>query len=119
MTYLLVIIGASFGAMGRYGFTEVVKKWRKTRLPLATLWINWSGSFLLALLFGLHMGPGWYHLLGIGALGGFTTFSTLNSELSGLLFDRRFGLALIYFLATYLGGLILALLGFLIGQKLL
>lgn len=119
MNYLLVALGAGLGAMGRYQWTAWVKKWRHFKLPMATLSINWLGSFLLAFCVGFNLGPNWYHLLGIGVLGGFTTFSTLNSELAGLLFQRRFKTAFIYFIATYVGGLCLALIGYFLGHKLL
>ncbi|GAF41686.1 hypothetical protein FC83_GL002176 [Agrilactobacillus composti DSM 18527 = JCM 14202] len=118
MPYLYVAIGASLGAMGRYKFTALVKHLIETKLPLATLLINWSGAFILAFLWGVQVPQFWYQFLGTGILGGFTTFSTLNSELAGLLYQRAVRVFVRYFLLTYVGGLLLAALGFVLGHKL-
>ncbi|MCD2257092.1 fluoride efflux transporter FluC [Agrilactobacillus fermenti] len=117
MMYLLAAGGAGLGAMGRYGLTEVIKRHSHSRLPLATLWINWLGSFCLAFMFGYHLPVQWYQFLGVGLLGGFTTFSTLNSELSGLLYAGQFRIFLRYFFLTYILGLLFALVGFLTSYK--
>lgn len=118
MNFVLAALGAGCGAMARYGFTNLIKNWRKTTIPLATLLINWIGAFMLALIFGVAVPDAWYQFLGVGILGGFTTFSTLNSELSGLLYERKFGPFGQYLLLTYGVGLILSGLGFWLGLKL-
>jgi len=56
-----------------------------TAFPWHTLVVNVLGAFLLGLLMALSaeralLGPSWRTLLGIGVLGGFTTFSTLAYE---------------------------------------
>ena len=51
----------------------------------------------------------------VGVLGGYTTFSTLNSELSQLWFRRRYHIFFGYWLLTYGLGLLVAAAGFYAG----
>jgi protein CrcB len=51
------------------------------RVPLGVLVVNVLGSFLLGLLTGIpHVAAVWLTILGVGVLGGFTTFSTVAVE---------------------------------------
>ena len=57
--------------------------------PLATLFINVSGSFLIGLVLGAlqtraDVSPLWRVFLATGILGGYTTFSTFSFEALGL-----------------------------------
>ncbi|XPP26166.1 MAG: fluoride efflux transporter FluC [Leucobacter sp.] len=67
-------------------------------LPWGTIAINLSGSLLLGVLLGLAAGlwvsPEWVQILGVGFLGGYTTFSTASFETVRLLQERRRGAAL-------------------------
>ena len=49
-------------------------------------------------------------------MGGYTTFSTLNTELLALYRDKNYRALLWYMLTSYLGGLILVYVGFWIGS---
>lgn len=60
------------------------------QLPFSTLFIHLSGAFILGLLFALKLPVFVYALVGTGVLGGYTTFSTLNSELLALWHDRKY-----------------------------
>jgi CrcB protein len=78
-------------------------------LPWATLLVNVSGSFAMGLLAGWMArhgsgGEHWRLLLGVGLLGGFTTFSAFSLEL-GLMAERgQFALAAGYAIVSVLAG---------------
>ena len=90
--------------------------------PLATFGINLAGSFLLGalmvLLTELLTSP--HRLLrpflGVGVLGGFTTFSTAMVEVPELVDDGRPYLALLYLLGSALGALLAAALGVVVAR---
>lgn len=104
-------LGAACGAISRYLLTCWWKHYR-IDWPLATLLINISGAFCLG-IFIHHLPDSRFTILfwETGFLGGYTTFSTLNTELVAMYNDRRWGKLIIYFLLTYLGGLLAAWLG--------
>lgn len=110
---LIAVGGAGFlGAIIRYYTSEKLNK--HTKIPLGTLFVNIIGSFMLGLLFGLHVEGIYYLMIGIGLLGALTTFSTLNVELIKLQKYRR--LYYFYFTATYVGGLLVAFIGYMLGK---
>ena len=73
MGAVLVFFGGGAGALLRYGVGKAVDG------AAATLLVNVLGCFLMGLLAGWLMGrengESWRLLLGVGLLGGFTTFS--------------------------------------------
>lgn len=110
MTFLLVGLGASVGAFFRNELTSLSQK-IKIDFPVITLLINIFGALALG-LFTAHINAGGLLLfLGTGFCGGFTTYGTLNMELSQLWFQRRFFRCFLYFALTY----IIGILGFVIG----
>jgi CrcB protein len=68
------------GALARFGLTLAVTDRLQPRLPLGTLVVNLSGAFLLGLLAGSSLDGDARLLLGVGALGSYTTFSTWMVE---------------------------------------
>lgn len=95
------------GAYARYGQTRLVQRWLGRGFPYATLSINLLGSLLMGLLFFAtqrHMAPAWRSGLLIGGLGTYTTFSTFSLEVVTLLEDGEGARALLYALASMLGG---------------
>lgn len=100
--YIYIGCGAFVGAITRYLLAGVTFPFYRGNLPLNTLLINVSGAFLMAFLLtvayevwtfdaSLRLG------LTTGALGAYTTFSTLCKETSLLLFRGDYVSA-----ATYL-----------------
>jgi CrcB protein len=89
MTVLLMAVAGSVGAMARFGLDDIVTTRRPTRMPLGTLVINVSGSFVLGVLVGLNRGDrlsaSALLVAGTGFCGGFTTFSTFAFETARLL----------------------------------
>ena len=80
-----VVIGAGIGGGLRYVLGGWMAERWGTSFPWHTLVINVSGAFLLGVLMAVtverNLLPGSMRLLlGVGLLGGFTTFSTLSYE---------------------------------------
>jgi fluoride exporter len=108
-----VAIGGAFGAALRYQTGRAMTGWlgapAMSVFPWATLAVNALGSLLIGLLFGwlARAGQGGDQLrllLGVGLLGGFTTFSAFSLELVVLVERGQFTIAALYaFLSIALG----------------
>ncbi|MEJ5975270.1 fluoride efflux transporter CrcB [Novosphingobium sp. PS1R-30] len=77
--------------------------------PWATLTVNVVGSFAMGLLagwlarMGSH-GEGWRLLIGVGVLGGFTTFSAFSLDFTVLVERGALGMAMTYVAASLIAG---------------
>ena len=86
MTTVLLCLAGGLGAIARFVADAFVnRRVRRSPMPLGTLSINVSGSFLLGVLSGLvahHAGlsPALAAVLGTGFCGGYTTFSAASLE---------------------------------------
>ena len=110
-----VAIGGAAGAVLRYqlgrGMTRLLGPQNMVAFPWGTLTTNVLGSLAMGLLAGyLARGGGtsgeqWRLLLGVGLLGGFTTFSSFSLELMLLIERGQPALALSYALVSVLAGL--------------
>ena len=124
MNFLLAGIGASIGAMLRYAITNYGKKhwgWignKFSNLPTPTLLINLTGALILGLIFGIGANTFIYALLGTGVMGGYTTFSTMNTELVELYKSKNYRGLVFYAVSSYLGGLVLVYCGYYLGNLL-
>ena len=84
--FLLVGVGGAIGAMGRYGTSVLVGHFWRTSFPAATMIINVVGSLAMGLLVGwlARTLPSWQNearlFVGIGILGGYTTFSAFSLD---------------------------------------
>lgn len=122
MNIIIAGLGASLGAILRYLITNYGKKhWEELKkhylnLPFPTLFINLTGTLILGILFGMKVNPFFYALVGTGVMGGYTTFSTLNTELVGLYHSKNYSGLVLYALASYVGGLILVYVGYYLGR---
>ena len=116
MLALAVFIGAGLGGLARYALSTWVHASTGAGFPWGTLIVNVSGSMLLAfsyaLLDGTAAAPEWRAFLGVGILGGYTTFSTFSYEAMRLLQDGESVPALLYMLSSVLLSLGGAILGF-------
>ena len=59
---LLIMIGGGLGAVVRAWLTDVTKSKWSTSIPIATLIVNWIGSFLIGLTTGLSIHLNWIHM---------------------------------------------------------
>ena len=110
-----VSVGGALGALARWG---IGLAWPTPHggFPTATLLINVVGCLLMGVLV-VHVAevreahPLVRPFLGVGVLGGFTTFSTFAVDAQQLLAGGRLGVALGYLAATVLGSVGAAALG--------
>jgi fluoride exporter len=115
MTTLLVAIGGVFGVLARFGIGRVTI--HHEQLLWSTVGINIAGSFLLGLLVAEH----WFSRdvregLGVGFLGGFTTFSTFSVQAVLEVDAGEPGRAILYVAVSVLGGLAAATAGYALGR---
>jgi CrcB protein len=108
----MIALGGAAGTLLRHGLTIGLGKSLGTQFPFGTLLANLVGSLLLAVvaeaLAGATIaGTDARLVLGVGVLGGFTTYSSFNLELLRMLEQGAHGRALLYLGAT-LGGCLLA-----------
>jgi CrcB protein len=99
-----IAVGGIAGAEARYGLGLAIPH-DPGRWPWATLLINVSGCALIGVLMVVlleltHPHPLVRPLLGVGVLGGYTTFSTYATDVLTLLQDGHPAAAVGYFLLT-------------------
>jgi len=115
---LLVAAGAAVGAPLRYVTDLVVQSFHDTVFPWGTFAVNVTGSLLLGIVAGAVSAgaPGWVlTLVGTGACGALTTFSTFGFETVRLLEDgavfeaaANAAVSLLVGLVACMGGYVLA-----------
>ncbi len=95
----LVFLGAGVGANARYWLAVLLAQ-RSVDFPVGTLVVNVSGCLVIGVVMALAMAAqwdqGWLLLVAIGALGGYTTFSTFGFETVRLLQQGKWGGAALY-----------------------
>ena len=116
VTTLLVAVGGLAGVLARFGIGRMTE--HHSTLMWSTVGINVVGSFLLGLL----AATGWFSRdvregIGVGFLGGFTTFSTFSVQAVLEVDAGKGGRAMAYVVASVLGGIAAAALGYAIGRR--
>ncbi len=106
--FLLVALGGGLGAAGRYGVSLVLPA-KPGEWPWATFSINVLGSLLIGVLAGWlstrgEAGEPWRLFLGVGVLGGFTTFSAYSLETLRMVERGEWSMAIFYALGSVLAG---------------
>ncbi len=114
LTVLAICIGASLGALARWG----LGLWLTPGglLPWGTLAANLVGGYLIGVAIAAfqampQLDPVWRLLLITGFLGGLTTFSSFSAEVVEFLMAGRYGLALLTAGLHVLGSLAMTVLG--------
>jgi CrcB protein len=85
---LLIGLGGGLGAILRYLVVSGVARLPVSDFPYGVLGVNILGSLLMGLLAGAALPtltPEWRAFLGIGVLGGFTTFSAFSLDVVTLM----------------------------------
>lgn len=108
---LLVASGGALGAVLRY----LVGRWTLVNLgpglPFGTWTVNIAGAFAMGMLAGwltrIDDGGGELRLLlGVGVLGGFTTFSAFSLEVFNMINRGEIGLAAAYAVSSVAGSVL-------------
>lgn len=110
------MLGGAFGSGARYLVGRATPGFWGSSFPWATLAVNVTGGLLMGLLIGSlarmgHSAEPWRLLLGVGVLGGFTTFSAFSLETILLIERGHWGLGLGYILASVVGSLVAVAIG--------
>jgi fluoride exporter len=117
VTAVLVGIGGLAGVLARYGLGRL--SMHTDALLWTTAGINIVASFLLGLLAAGH----WFSRdlregLGVGFLGGFSTFSTFSVQVVMDVDAGESGRAAAYLAISVIGGLAAATAGYVLGRRL-
>lgn len=122
---LLVVLGGAVGSVARYfvgmGALRILGPgvaWS------GTMTVNLVGGCLMGLLIGwlAHTGGAdasrWRYLLGVGVLGGFTTFSSFSLDAALMIQRRDLGLLAGYVGVSVVGSITAVFLGLMIARRL-
>ena len=119
--FLLVCLGGAVGSGARYLVATWMARALGTDFPRGTLFVNLTGSFLLAALLagaleGGGLSPNTRLFLGAGVLGGYTTYSSFNFETLALVEQGSWALAGANLAFTVVGCLVAGLAGLALGR---
>jgi CrcB protein len=119
---VLVACGGAAGAVARFLVGDAFSSRFGTGWPYGTLFINVSGSFLVALFFGAaaqrtSLDESWRYLFPIGFVGAYTTFSTYEFEMHRLIQLGQAPAAALYLAASNLLGFAAVMLGMALGRR--
>ncbi|MDP3659026.1 fluoride efflux transporter CrcB [Phenylobacterium sp.] len=122
---LLVGFGGAAGAIARYCVGVQTLRWFGSGWPYGTLAVNVIGGLLMGALVGYLAQRGGADqerlrlLLGVGVLGGFTTFSAYSLEVALMLERRQYGAAGIYALGSTVAAVAALFAGMILVRRLL
>ncbi len=92
----LVGTGGAIGAILRYGVANLLLRWRGPHtFPISTLVVNVIGSFVLGVVIFGGGGDEPRLLIGVGACGAFTTYSSFSVQTVRLWEDGKHGYAIV------------------------
>ena len=120
---ILVALGGGAGAVARYLLGVNALRSLGPNWPWGTFAANVIGGFLMGALAGYlsHRGGAdqerWGLLLGVGLLGGFTTFSAFSMEAALMIEKRAYGQAFSYAAASVLLSVAALFAGLLIARR--
>ncbi|TPG40302.1 fluoride efflux transporter CrcB [Sphingomonas koreensis] len=120
MPLLLVMLGGALGSGARYLVGKATLAWLGPNYPWGTLTVNLVGGLLMGLVIGIltRMSGGQDPVrlfVAVGALGGFTTFSSFALDAVNMIERGDVVTALVYALVSVIG----AILGVLAGLHLM
>jgi CrcB protein len=121
LNVLLVALGGGLGAAGRFGVSLAIPL-RANEWPWATFLINVLGSLLIGILAGWLSTRGeaaeqWRLFLGVGVLGGFTTFSAYSLETMRMIERNDWLGASTYSIGSVLAGLAAVAIGLMLAKR--
>lgn len=116
--FLLVFLGGGLGATARYATSLWSARVLGTGFPWGTLVVNLVGCFLIGVLFAAAEKTDLFShsvrlFLGVGFLGGFTTFSSFGLDTIEAARSGDYAVMALNMLANNIGGILLCGLGIL------
>lgn len=117
-----VAVGGSLGAVARYLINISPLATVFDKFPLPTFVINIAGSFLIGFLMivladKMVVNENIRMAVIVGFLGAFTTFSTFEIEIFGLMRERQLMIAFLYLFLSVLVGFLGVLAGVALGRR--
>ncbi len=110
MPLVFVMFGGALGAGARYLTGRATLALFGPGFPVGTLAVNVIGGLLMGILAGVlarnGSGEPWRLFLGVGVLGGFTTFSSFSLDVVGMIERGAPGAALFYILLSVIGSVL-------------
>lgn len=114
---LLVMLGGAIGSAFRYQTGRIALQHMGGGFPWGTLIVNLVGGLLMGVLAGIVMSDGpsdrplWF-FVGVGMLGGFTTFSAFSLDVFTMLQRNQLAVATAYVGCSVAGSVLLLMIGF-------
>ena len=107
---LLVMIGGAVGAGARHLTGRATLSLFGPNFPYGTLAVNLIGGLAMGVLVGALArmtvpGENWRLLLGVGVLGGYTTFSSFSLDVVNMIQRGDLGVAALYITASVIGSI--------------
>ncbi len=106
---LLVMTGGALGAGARHLAGRAAVAWLGAGFPWGTLFVNVTGGLLMGVLVGalarVAAAEPWRLFLGVGVLGGFTTFSSFSLDVVLLAQRGQLATAAGYLLVSVAGSI--------------
>ncbi len=117
----LVMLGGAIGAAFRYQVGRVAAERLGHGFPWGTLAVNLVGSLLMGLLAsvvaqGVRASEPLLLFMGVGVLGGFTTFSAFSLETARMIERGEFVSAAAYVFSSVVAGVALLFVGLWVGR---
>jgi len=125
LNLLFVALGGAVGSVSRYVLNDRVRAVLGTSWPTGIFTINVLGGFLMGCLVGVLALRGgadqekWRVLVGVGVLGGFTTFSSFSLDVALMIERKAYGQAAAYSLASVVVSVVALFAGLMLMRKLL
>jgi CrcB protein len=116
LNLILAMLGGAFGSGARYLTGRATLAWFGPTYPWGTLAVNLIGGCLMGVLVGVlaRIGQGgeqWRILIGVGVLGGFTTFSAFSLDAVTMIERGDWTAAVGYALVSVIGSIAALMLG--------
>lgn len=119
MSFIYVGFGGFIGALARYSFNLIFGSILGLPIPLATLFINILGSFVMgAIFYFTSNNPSEFYKLFFmtGILGGFTTFSAFSLDSINMFFEKEYQNLFLYISISVFLSIFSLYLGFILSR---